>query len=205
MTPRPPLLVATHNPGKVEEFKAMFAGKVATVSPFDEPLQSIEFPGVEENGDTYHANALIKARAYQKIYGLAVLSDDSGFEIEPLGNRPGLYSARYGGKITFPQRWELLYRELAAVPTERWRARFRCVLCFLPISGEPRYFEGTTEGKMVKPPRGEGGFGYDPVFQSDVLGKTFGEATPAEKDAISHRSVALQKFLTVWQSGEALS
>jgi XTP/dITP diphosphohydrolase len=189
----PTLLFATTNLGKIKELRTFFSSRapglrVASPQDLGEPV-----PEVEENGSTYRANALLKARAFYGTYGVPVLADDSGLEVEALDGGPGIYSARFGGEaITWPERWEALYQALDPRP-EPWAARFRCVLCYFDGS-VPWYTEGTVEGFLLSKARGGEGFGYDPIFFCPELGKTFGEASPEEKDRVSHRARALEVF-----------
>lgn len=159
---------------------------------------------VLENGETYHENAEKKARAFYKVYRLPVLSDDSGLEVDALGGDPGACSARYGGeKISWEQRWNALYSKLASSPPSAWTARFLCVLCYYDGGKAVRFFEGKTAGVISPRPRGERGFGYDPIFYSPELGKTFGEASFDEKQNVSHRARAVSAFLE-WWTGDSI-
>jgi XTP/dITP diphosphohydrolase len=189
----PALCLATSNRGKIEELRAFFrarAPSVRCVSPADLGKPA---PEVEETGTTYRANALLKAQAFYSVYQMPVLADDSGLEVEALNGAPGVQSARFGGEsISWPERWELLFKTLHPRP-EPWAARFRCVLCYFDGT-VPWYTEGTVEGFLIQSPRGGNGFGYDPIFFSPELGKTFGEASSEEKDRVSHRSKALEVF-----------
>ncbi len=161
-----------------------------------ECVPAVNPPDVVEDGHTYYENALKKAIAFQKVYGVPVLADDSGLELDPLDGAPGVFSARFGGeKISWPDRWKHMYEKLAPFPRDRWTARFRAVLCYYDGKSVPVFFEGTTEGRIHPGPAGEKGFGYDPIFFSTALGRTFGEAPSADKDRVSHRAVAARKFL----------
>lgn len=183
-----PLIIATTNPGKLEEFRLLLSS-LFDCHPFA-PLS------VKENGTSYRENALKKAFAYFKSAQLPTLADDSGLEIDALGSRPGIESARYGGEaLSFPERWELLWKELKNVHHKKWHATFRCVLCYVDSKQDPHYFEGITRGLLLPSPAGKGGFGYDPIFYSDELCKSFGDATSSEKQLASHRAKACQQFL----------
>ncbi len=189
----PSLLLATSNKGKIEEFRSFFRAKNPAFKVFSPADLGKPAPEVEETGKTYRANAFLKAAAFHSVYGVPVLSDDSGLEVEALDDGPGIHSARFGGEnITWPQRWEAVFKALHPRP-EPWAARFRCVLCYFDGS-VPWYTEGTVEGFLISKPRGGAGFGYDPIFFSPELGKSFGEATAVEKDRISHRGRALEVF-----------
>lgn len=181
------LLLASSNAGKLKEFEGLI-GDAFEVVLAPHALEVIE------DGETYFENALKKAMAYWAAFKTPVLSDDSGLEVDALGGRPGLYSARYGGeKIGWPERWAHLHGELAGKAD--WSARFRCVLCHYDGVSVPRFFQATAEGKIVAEPRGGKGFGYDPIFFSSDLGRTFGEATDAEKARVSHRALAAKVFV----------
>lgn len=148
-----------------------------------------------EDGKTYQENAEKKARAFWEVYRTPVLADDSGLEIDILNGEPGLFSARFGGEnLKWNERWDYLYGRLAGF-SQAWNARFRAVLCYFSPTSGVKFFEGVTEGRISSEPRGRNGFGYDPVFYSTELQKTFGEATDAEKANVSHRARASQEFL----------
>lgn len=187
------LLFASSNKGKLEELRSYFRlhlPKLKCLGPEDLGKQA---PEVEETGTTYRENAWLKARAYFDLFGVPVLADDSGLEVDALNGGPGVLSARYGGAdVTWPQRWAHLWKDLRG-KAEPWTARFRCVLCYFD-GKTPRYFEGTVEGCIIASAGGRSGFGYDPIFFSNDLKKTFGEATAAEKDRVSHRARALNEF-----------
>jgi len=183
------LLLASENIGKLKEFQELFGDKVECLSPAGRPSLQIV-----EDGDTYYENALKKAMGFHKAYGGAVLSDDSGLEVDALKGAPGVFSARFGGEISWPERWRLLHEKLAPFPKDTWHARFRCVLCYYDGQRAPIFFEGVAEGR-IDAPKGGQGFGYDPIFYSSDLRKSFGEATAAEKHRFSHRAVAARDFL----------
>ena len=134
--------------------------------------------------------------AYYAAYRTPVLADDSGLEVDGLDGAPGVFSARFGGEsLAWPQRWELMTSRLRGKDPAAWRARFRCVLCFYDGVQVPRFFQATSEGCIVPEPKGQKGFGYDPIFHSDDLDKTFAEASAEEKDRVSHRGRAVERFL----------
>lgn len=154
---------------------------------------------VEETGTTFEENSLLKARAVMEASGMAAIADDSGLEVDTLGGAPGVYSARFGGLDTDEARTALLLERLHGVPDEKRTARFVSVVtCVLP-DGTVVSARGTCEGVINHAPVGENGFGYDPVFYVPQLGKTFSEASPEEKNAISHRGDALRKFCKKWK------
>jgi XTP/dITP diphosphohydrolase len=184
------VLIASQNLGKLKEFQSLLSPQFSCV-PADHRA-----PEVDENGTTYRENAYKKAKAYVEIYQIPVLSDDSGLEIDALNGAPGLWSARFGGEgISWKERFQKLYEQLAPYPADQWTARFRCILCYLIPRGEPLYFEGVCEGRIDRNPKGTGGFGYDPIFYSSQLAKSLGEAPSAEKALVSHRAQAVQAFL----------
>jgi XTP/dITP diphosphohydrolase len=183
-----PLVLATGNPGKARELIALLAG-----IPFE--IRTLaDYPGVvmpEETGETYEANALLKARATAERTGLLSLGDDSGIEVEALGGAPGLRSARFGGPgLDDRQRVEHLLRLIEHVPDPARAARFRCVIALVAPGGHEAIVAGECEGRITREPRGSGGFGYDPVFFYPPLGRTFGELSDADKATVSHRGRA---------------
>jgi XTP/dITP diphosphohydrolase len=191
------LLIATQNRGKLLEFESSLAGSFSCISPTQAVSKGHLSPDdLVENGQTYYENALKKALAYHRAFQLPTLADDSGFEVEALGNGPGVFSARFGGEtLSWPERWKLVHEKLASIPPERWVARFRCVLCYYDGMEVPKFFQGISEGFVSAKARGEHGFGYDPIFFSPELGKTFAEAIPSEKAAVSHRGRAVARFI----------
>jgi XTP/dITP diphosphohydrolase len=188
-TSRPVLVLATLNPHKGRELLALL-GAV----PFQIKLLS-EFPGAQlpqETGQTYAENALVKARTAARLTSALALGDDSGLEVDALGGAPGLHTARFGGPgLSDRARWELLLERLRDVPPARRTARFRCVIALAgPARGE-QVVDCVVEGVIAEAPRGNGGFGYDPVFFYPPLGRTFGEISDEEKQRVSHRGKAL--------------
>ena len=186
------LLVATNNVGKVRELSQL-------LSDFPVRLRLLaEFPEVfeaEETGETFEENALIKARHYSTHTGLLTLSDDSGLAVDALGGAPGVRSARYAGReATYAERMSKLLDELDATGDEQRRARFVCVIAVAdPAAGAPHTFEGICEGRLARAPRGNGGFGYDPLFIPDGYDRTFGELPADIKHQLSHRARALRQ------------
>jgi XTP/dITP diphosphohydrolase len=185
---RPPLVLATGNPGKARELRELLDG-----IPFE--IRSLaDYPSFvmpEESGTTYEANALIKARAVAAHTGALALGDDSGIEVEALGGAPGVRSARFGGPgLDDRGRVAHLLRQLDAVPDARRAARFVCVIALVAPDGRETLVEGACDGRITRAPRGEGGFGYDPVFFYPPLGATFGELSDEQKAGVSHRGRA---------------
>ncbi len=191
------LLIATGNAGKIAEFRSMLAGSdYEAVAPASLGLR-LE---VDETGDSYAANALLKAQAYAAASGLPVLADDSGLEVDALAGQPGIRSARYGGPgLTDEQRVALLMDRLATVPSAARTARFRCALALQEPGGRLWQADGTVEGVITTEPRGENGFGYDPIFLLPELGRTAAELTEEEKNRLSHRARALAALLALLQ------
>jgi XTP/dITP diphosphohydrolase len=184
------LTVASKNRGKIAEIKAAFAGlplSVIQISDFG------DFAEPEETGDTFAANAELKARYYSALTNSICLADDSGLEVDALNGAPGVYSARFAGPAaTDADNNAKLLNLLAGLASEQRSARFRCVLVYYDSLGELLTAEGTCEGVILETPRGDGGFGYDPLFYVPEIGKTLAEMTLAEKNAISHRGAALR-------------
>lgn len=186
------LLLATNNPGKVREFRRLLAG-----SPFEvlTPAEAGIALDVEETGSTYAENAMLKARAFADAGGCLALADDSGIEVDALEGGPGMYSARFGGPgLDDKGRTALLLEKLSGVPDERRAARYRAIVAVAWPGGEAQTFEGVQEGCIGVAPRGEGGFGYDPVFIT-TDGRIQAEIADEEKDVISHRGQAVRAAL----------
>lgn len=187
------VVVATANPGKLEEIRSAlpFEGW-EFLTARDLGLEPLD---VEETGDTFLANARLKARAYHEAFGLPALADDSGLEVDALGGAPGVYSSRYAGECCGGDSANnaRLMIELGEVPAGKRTARFRCVMVFVDESGDETVAEGACEGALGFELRGDGGFGYDPLFLPDATpGRTMAELTLEEKNAISHRGAALR-------------
>lgn len=191
----PRLLIATNNAGKVKEFRELLDGcGWELVTPQDIGL-SLE---VEESGQTYAENATMKAQAYAHASGLPALADDSGLEVDALDGRPGIHSARYAGAgRTDQERVKTLLDELRDVPDDRRTARFRAVIAIKTPEREVELVEGSVEGRIGHAPRGENGFGYDPIFVLPERGLTTAELPSGEKNSISHRGIAARKARVV--------
>ncbi len=182
------LLLATTNPGKLREYRQIFAQLPLHLTTLDEQGIDLE---VEETGTTFAENAILKARAYAQASGLLTLADDSGLEIDALGGEPGVYSARWPSAATpYPERFRLIFDRLVGLPPEQRTARFRCVIALARPDGWQEVVEGVVEGIIGDAPRGENGFGYDPIFVVPALGQTTAELSPEEKHRISHRGRA---------------
>ena len=154
---------------------------------------------VEETGTTFLENAALKARAVMEASGMAAIADDSGLMVDALDGAPGVYSARYGNLDSDQARTSYLLENLKDVPAGKRGAQFvSAIVCILP-DGKEVHAQGTCQGEILFAPLGENGFGYDPVFYSPELQKTFSEATEEEKSTVSHRGRALRAFLTAWK------
>ncbi len=183
------LLLATHNKGKAREFADLLHGLVDDVKS----AADFDLPEPEETETTFTGNALLKARAGCRATGLPTLADDSGFAVRGLNGDPGVYSARWAGPDKdFSMAMKKVNDLLGDMPDRH--AAFVCVLALVYPDGREKTFEGRCEGEMVWPPRGAGGFGYDPVFRPEGFDKTFGEMSAGEKHAISHRAIAVAKL-----------
>ena len=186
------LVIATANEGKVAEFWEMLADlNVEIISAKEMGVTS--FP--EETGSSYQENALIKANHVALQTQSFALGDDSGLEVDALEGAPGLYSARFGGDLSPSERITHLLEKLRGVPQGERGARFVCSLVLSSPKGDTHAFEGVCEGEILQKPRGESGFGYDPVFYSYDLNKSFSEATREEKRRVSHRGRAVERLL----------
>ncbi|MDA0218391.1 MAG: RdgB/HAM1 family non-canonical purine NTP pyrophosphatase [Proteobacteria bacterium] len=186
----PRLVLASHNAGKLVELEELMAPLgVAVVG-----AGTLGLPEPEETGDTYVANALLKAHAAARGSGLPALSDDSGLSVAALGGKPGIHSARWAGpERDFRLAMKKVEEALGDDPDRR--ASFHCVLALAWPDGSERVFEGCVDGHLEFPPRGGNGFGYDPIFVPDGGSRTFGEMAPAEKKAHNHRARAFARLL----------
>lgn len=188
-------ILASNNEHKLEEFQSLLKNTEVELLSIDALGGSM--PSVEETGQTFHANALLKASALS-VYvekGYSILSDDSGLEVDFLGGAPGVYSARYAGdKSTDQENGEKLLEALSGVSEELRTARFRCVLCWIHLDKAVSYFEGICEGRIAQNPQGASGFGYDPIFIPQGYEQTFGQLGETIKSQLSHRARAIRTF-----------
>jgi XTP/dITP diphosphohydrolase len=186
----PRLLLATNNAGKIAEYDVLLEGcgwEVVTPRDLGTELDA------EETGETYEANATIKARRGADASGLVTLGDDSGLEIEAMDGEPGIRSARFLGEdASYEQRFAEIERRLADLPREQRRARFRCAIAVAdPRTGDLRLAEGEVFGLIAEAPRGAGGFGYDPIFWVPQHSATMAELPEHQKNIVSHRARAV--------------
>ena len=185
------IVIATNNPNKVEEYRQMFAS-ISNIKLFSLKDENIHIE-IEENGKTFKENSLIKAEAISKLTNKFVLADDSGLEIEALDNFPGIYSARFMEGKPYKEKWAAIFEMLKN--KENKNAQFHCAITFITPSKDKYVFEGIEKGYITEKIEGENGFGYDPIFFSNSLNKTFGNATEKEKNAVSHRGKAFSQLL----------
>jgi XTP/dITP diphosphohydrolase len=189
------VVLASSNGGKLRELTAL-------LTPLGFDLIAQNALGLEtppETGKTFADNALLKARHASAATQLPALADDSGIEVDALGGRPGIYSARYAGEGANDQdNLRKMLGELRDIPSERRTARYQCVIAFVstPADPEPILASGTWEGSLTNEPRGSGGFGYDPLFVPHGLDRTAAELDPTQKNALSHRGHALRALVT---------
>jgi XTP/dITP diphosphohydrolase len=191
---RPLIILATRNPGKLREIRAILSGVGVDVEGPDGVPGIPGVPEIEETGATLDENAFIKARTVFAITGLPAISDDSGLEVDALGGAPGVISARYAGEnVTYDDNNRKLLDALSGIPADRRTARFRCVAAYAGPAGE-HSVEGRCEGRIASAPAGSGGFGYDPLFIPDGFDRTFAELPAEVKNAVSHRSAAFRRM-----------
>lgn len=186
------LLVATNNAHKMKEIRQILSPFHITVYGLND--LNIKMPDVEENGATYYENALIKATALQALTKMPIIADDSGMEIEALGNIPGIKSARYAASFGgYPETFEHIFQELKG---KSRKARFVCDIVLVNVEDKPLRFEGIVPGRIVEKVTDQSSFGYDPIFIEDSLNKTYASMSEEEKNKVSHRGLALKKLLT---------
>jgi XTP/dITP diphosphohydrolase len=188
------VVLASSNKGKLRELSALLA-------PLGYDVVTQDTLGIDtppETGDTFAANALLKARHAAAVASLPALADDSGIEVDALNGRPGIYSARYAGEGASDQDNLLkMLAEMHGVPETKRTARYQCVIAFVSTAEDPNPIlaKGTWEGTLISHPRGLGGFGYDPIFIPGGFDRTAAELDPAEKNSLSHRGQALRALM----------
>lgn len=186
------IVLATNNPGKIKEFTSLFANRAVTIVP------RTNTDPIPETAHTFIENALLKARHAALETGLPALADDSGLVVPALNGEPGVFSARYAGKdATDEKNIKKLLHQLSPLSDNQRSAWFYCCLVFIGYPNDPcpLIASGTWSGEILHEPRGENGFGYDPVFWLPDLGKSAAELPPTEKNRISHRGKAIQSLL----------
>lgn len=188
------IVLASSNQGKLREFNQVFSALDMEVLP----QSDFQVPAVEESGQTFVENAILKARQASKHSGLPALADDSGLEVDVLDGAPGIYSARFAGEgATDTRNNEKLLSMLSAFSGEQRKARFQCLLVYMRHAEDPTpvICQGTWEGVILNEPRGSNGFGYDPLFYIPELGCCSAELDPEQKNRISHRGKAVVQLL----------
>jgi XTP/dITP diphosphohydrolase len=205
------LVVATGNPGKIAELAQALREFTVDSSQFTVDSSQFTVHGiealadqapVEETGATFEANAKLKAEAYSRRTPHLVLADDSGLEVDALDGGPGVLSARYGSPtLSDKARAKAILKALVDVPDDKRTARFRCVLAVAKGGRTLATFDGVVHGVILRELRGDGGFGYDPIFFHPPSGKAFGELTREEKELVSHRGEAIRKFVEAVRRG----
>jgi XTP/dITP diphosphohydrolase len=192
------VVIASHNRSKSREIEQLLRAGLADL-PVEIRLLG-DYPDAppppDENADSYVGNAVIKARACAAFTRAISFADDAGLEIDALGGKPGMYSRRFAGEQTpFPVKMSLLLEMLKDVPAERRTARFRCAVAIATPDGALYTFEDTLEGRIADAPRGQAGFGYDPIFYVPSLGCTLAELPPEFKNRVSHRAKVMRQAI----------
>jgi XTP/dITP diphosphohydrolase len=187
------ILIATANKGKIAEIRQFLASEGFVIKGLTDFPEIVE---VEESGNTFAENAILKARGYAVQSGLLALADDSGLEIDALNGAPGVFSARYGGQVGYDEKMRLVLTELEKTEDEKRGARFVCAMALANTEGEIIHVsQGVCEGKIGFEPRGNNGFGYDPIFIPEGFENTFGELDDGIKGQISHRKRAFSGIM----------
>ncbi|MGH8014933.1 MAG: XTP/dITP diphosphatase [Candidatus Zixiibacteriota bacterium] len=187
------LVLATNNQDKIKEIKYLLEDLPVTVLSKNDYM---EFPEVEETGETLEENALLKAKVIAEFCDLPALADDSGLEVDALGGAPGVFSSRYAGEnATYESNCKKLLKELKGGPPDKRTARFRCVIAIDWHDGRTQTTEGVAEGLITEDLQGGQGFGYDPVFYFPLKNRRFSEMSTEEKNVVSHRGIALQNMV----------
>ncbi len=188
------IVLASNNQGKVREIQQLLAEQEISILPQSE----FEIGSIEETGLTFVENAILKARHASRCSGLPAIADDSGIEVDALGGAPGIYSARYAGPQCDDQANNLkLLEDLKDTPDEARTARFQCLMVYLssPEDPTPVICQGTWEGRILKAPLGDNGFGYDPLFWVPETGGSSAQLDPTTKNRLSHRGLALRQLI----------
>lgn len=188
------VLIATNNSGKVKEFKKILSRLSIELISLGEVVSGFE---IEETGKTFKENAILKAGECSCKTGFLTIADDSGLEIDALGGKPGVYSARFFGDVSQEEKNQKILEMMKDIPKEKRTARFVCVIAIVTPKGEIKTTEGIMEGKIAFEVRGVNNFGYDPIFIPEGFTKTNAELTIEEKNKISHRGKALEKAIKI--------
>ncbi|MBF7129435.1 XTP/dITP diphosphatase [Pediococcus pentosaceus] len=186
------ILIATKNDGKLKEFKQIFEQKGIVVKSLKDINDDVE---IVENGLSFEENARLKADGYAKSIGIPVLADDSGLEIDALNGRPGIFSARYASDHNDAANNAKVLSELGGIPDEKRTATFHSTVVVRKPDGSELVANGNLRGRILAVPRGDNGFGYDPLFFVEAKNKTLAEMTREEKNKISHRALAIEDLL----------
>ncbi|WP_353990171.1 XTP/dITP diphosphatase [Pediococcus argentinicus] len=186
------IVIATKNEGKLREFKEVFAKKGIEVKSLQDFPEHSE---IAETGLTFEENARLKAEGYAEVTGLSVLADDSGLQIDALHGRPGIFSARYAGNHDDAANNAKVLMEMGGIPDEKRTANFHTTLVLRKPDGQELIGNGDVHGRILGVPRGNNGFGYDPLFYLPEKGKTFAELTSDEKNQVSHRGRAIEDLM----------
>lgn len=186
------IIIATKNKGKAKDFEQLLEPMGYKVLTLHDVAPHMD---VEETGETFEANAILKAEAIAQELQATVIADDSGLEIDALDGEPGVYSARYSGEERNDEsNIDKVLQKMVQVPNDEKTARFRCVLALASPGKETLLFEGTCEGLIIDERKGDNGFGYDPIFYVPALDKTMAEMEPSEKASVSHRGNAIREL-----------
>jgi XTP/dITP diphosphohydrolase len=186
-----PLVIATRNKGKIDEFQSLFSGLPIVIKSLNDFGPT---PEPVEDGKTFEDNAYKKAHLTARVLGFPALADDSGLVVEALGGQPGVHSARYAGEgVGDEEKIRKLLKAMEGVKDRR--AAFECVIAIAVPRGPALIYEGRCEGEITRDPRGNSGFGYDPVFFYKPMGRTFAELSREEKNRVSHRGKAMATLL----------
>lgn len=191
------ILIGTTNEGKVNDFKQLLENEQIQVLSLRDLDNAID---VEETGTTFAENAILKAETLSRYYNQIVIADDSGLEIEALNGKPGVYSARYAGEHKSDEdNINKVLSEMEGIPFHNRKAAFVCVLALAVPGQETKIFEGKCEGYITEKPKGNNGFGYDPIFYVPEKEKTMAELSLEEKNELSHRRRAIDKLKEYWE------
>ena len=185
------IIFASHNNGKINEIREMLAPLGITVLSGND----LNLPDVEETGNTFEENAYIKALAAAKEQNIPCIADDSGLCVDAIGGRPGVYTARYAPERDYNKGMDKLLNEIAETRSTNRSAHFSCVIVLAYPNGDYKSFEGRVDGSIASKKSGQAGFGYDPIFIPTGFNRSFAEFDSEEKNKISHRGRALQKFV----------